>query len=140
MIVLPYLGPAAARREQTLAPPAMQGAADAGSGSAAERGENGRDPLAELPMRLTYRTARVLEVLALLSRGIQSCRRRALGGLRPGSDLAPARAPGAVGLGAEHGGGASPWGGQRLDAHRYRRRSHKASALIPAEKQRWQRE
>jgi AcrR family transcriptional regulator len=64
MIVLPYLGPAAARREQTLAPPAMPGAFDAGSGSVAELGDHGRDPLAELPMRLTYRTARVLEVLA----------------------------------------------------------------------------
>jgi AcrR family transcriptional regulator len=65
MIVLPYLGPAAASREQTLAAPAAtRGVADAGFGSAAEQGERGRDPLVELPMRLTYRTARVLEVLA----------------------------------------------------------------------------
>jgi AcrR family transcriptional regulator len=70
MIVLPYLGPAAARREQTLVAPATQIAAGAGpggasSGSAAAALEgNSSDPLAELPMRLTYRTARVLEVLA----------------------------------------------------------------------------
>jgi AcrR family transcriptional regulator len=64
MVVLPYLGPAAARREQTLAAPATGGAIGAGSGPAAEQDSHGRDPLAELPMRLTYRTARVLEVLA----------------------------------------------------------------------------
>jgi AcrR family transcriptional regulator len=60
MIVLPYLGPAAARDEQTRATPA----------SSLELSDHGvnrgydRDPLADLPMRLTYRTARVLEVLA----------------------------------------------------------------------------
>lgn len=64
MIVLPYLGPAAARREQTLAAPATGDAAHAGAGSAVARGEHGGDPLVELPMRLTYRTARVLEALA----------------------------------------------------------------------------
>jgi AcrR family transcriptional regulator len=55
MIVLPYLGPAAARRE--IARPAPQ------------RTANGRplvraDPLQELPMRLTYRTMRVLVSVA----------------------------------------------------------------------------
>ncbi len=63
MIVLPYLGPAAARREQTLAAPTT-GAAEADAGSTVHGEGNGGDPLAELPMRLTYRTARVLEVLA----------------------------------------------------------------------------
>ena len=64
MTVLSYLGPAAARHEQTLAMPAIVGAAGVGSGM--EMGDNGyvRDPLADLPMRLTYRTARVLEVLS----------------------------------------------------------------------------
>jgi AcrR family transcriptional regulator len=63
MIVLPYLGPAAARREQTLAAPAQADTPGIGAGSI---GDNGyaQDPLAELPMRLTYRTARVLDVLA----------------------------------------------------------------------------
>jgi AcrR family transcriptional regulator len=61
MIVLPYLGPAAARSEQ--ARPAST------TGSASERGQSTlvsahRDPLQEVPMRLTYRTARVLECIA----------------------------------------------------------------------------
>lgn len=63
MIVLPYLGPAIARNEQTRATPAST------SGSS-EPGVNrgyGRDPLAGLPMRVTYRTARVLETLAVSS-------------------------------------------------------------------------
>ncbi len=60
LIVLPYLGAAAARHEQArareLLPPNVavyplaQGAV--------------RDPLADLPMRVTYRTARVLECIA----------------------------------------------------------------------------
>jgi AcrR family transcriptional regulator len=57
MIVLPYLGAASARREQTGPAPGAALAKRAGEGRE-------RDPLAELPMRLTYRTARVLEVLA----------------------------------------------------------------------------
>jgi AcrR family transcriptional regulator len=62
MIVLPYMGPAAARREQDrtvpvrVAKPVVQGAARAA------RVES--DPLAGIPMRLTYRTVRVLEVIA----------------------------------------------------------------------------
>jgi AcrR family transcriptional regulator len=60
MIVLPYLGPAAARRERERPAPL----------AAATGGENGEaaavddDPLAGVPMRLTYRTARVLAVIA----------------------------------------------------------------------------
>ncbi len=64
MIVLPYLGPAAARREQTLAMPATVDAAGIGAGPVGDGGYE-QDPLAELPMRLTYRTARVLDVLAV---------------------------------------------------------------------------
>jgi AcrR family transcriptional regulator len=61
MIVLPYLGPAAARREQTRPTPAK--------GSAAKREPrelslSQEDPFTGLPMRLTYRTARVLECIA----------------------------------------------------------------------------
>ncbi len=60
MIVLPYLGPAAARREQALPLPVSSA-----HGSAVRNGAapllTGRDPLEGLPMRLTYRTARVLE-------------------------------------------------------------------------------
>jgi AcrR family transcriptional regulator/DNA-binding MarR family transcriptional regulator len=62
MIVLPYLGPAAARRERALVlpPPAL----------IAQTARNGvmpsaqSDPLEGIPMRLTYRTARVLEDIA----------------------------------------------------------------------------
>jgi AcrR family transcriptional regulator/DNA-binding MarR family transcriptional regulator len=50
MIVLPYLGPAAARRESERAVPRSLGRA---------RGRR-RDPLRDLDMRLTYRTVRVL--------------------------------------------------------------------------------
>ena len=55
MIVLPYLGPAAARRELARpAPPAPRGSPAA----------VGPDPLRELGMRLTYRTVRVLLAVA----------------------------------------------------------------------------
>lgn len=63
MIVLPYLGPAAARREQgrpaplTLSPNVI--ALDARERIVVEH-----DPLRGLPMRLTYRTARVLQTIA----------------------------------------------------------------------------
>ncbi len=56
MIVLPYLGAAAARREQ--ARPALVARGSASGGGAV------RDPLAGVSMRLTYRTARVLEGVA----------------------------------------------------------------------------
>ena len=61
MIVLPYLGPAAARREQERAVPVA-----AASGVRAGGGvvESVADPLGGVSMRLTYRTARVLEGIA----------------------------------------------------------------------------
>ena len=61
MIALPYLGSAAARRERTRPLPAAA-RRNAGSPSLAARR---RDPLHEVPMRLTYRTARVLGCIAL---------------------------------------------------------------------------
>jgi AcrR family transcriptional regulator len=54
MIVLPYLGPAAARRELAKPIPKI----------AAGTGRAGRSPLGELDMRLTYRTVRVLSAIA----------------------------------------------------------------------------
>jgi AcrR family transcriptional regulator len=58
LIVLPYLGPAVARREQQRqAPPAVM---DIRSRAAASE-PAAADPLRDVPMRLTYRTARVLE-------------------------------------------------------------------------------
>jgi AcrR family transcriptional regulator len=65
MIVLPYLGPAAARHEEARPLPALA-RSKSGARSVA-RSENGAgggsDPLAGVPMRLTYRTALVLEML-----------------------------------------------------------------------------
>jgi len=58
MIVLPYLGPAAARRELERPLPAAPRAPRA---MAARSPADAADPLREAPMRLTYRTARVLE-------------------------------------------------------------------------------
>jgi AcrR family transcriptional regulator len=58
MIVLPYLGPAAARREQTRPAPKPRSAPRSEPARAA-RGAG--DPLDGVAMRLTYRTVRVLE-------------------------------------------------------------------------------
>ncbi len=63
MIVLPYLGPAAARREQDVPPPR------AVTPRTVQRpvcSEPAVDPLESVPMRLTYRTSRVLEGVAVL--------------------------------------------------------------------------
>lgn len=61
MIVLPYLGVAAAARERKrLIPGPLEHLATKRSGDGGAR----RDPLRELPMRLTYRTARVLQAAA----------------------------------------------------------------------------
>ena len=60
MIVLPYFGPAAARREQARPVPGL--VTDVGHAPVEPRGE--RDPLAGTGMRLTYRTARVLRCIA----------------------------------------------------------------------------
>ncbi len=54
MIVLPYLGPAAARRELAKAPPRLE----------KDDMPLGADPLEGLDMRITYRTVRVLRVIA----------------------------------------------------------------------------
>jgi AcrR family transcriptional regulator len=60
-IVLPYLGPAAARKELARPAPELRPSA---------RGELDGDPLRDLEMRLTYRTVRVLmSVAALGGRG-----------------------------------------------------------------------
>jgi AcrR family transcriptional regulator len=56
MIVLPYLGPAAARRELRRPAPASRGQSKPAPA----------DPLRDVPMRLTYRTVRVLMAVAEL--------------------------------------------------------------------------
>jgi AcrR family transcriptional regulator/DNA-binding MarR family transcriptional regulator len=61
MIVLPYLGPATARREQARPVPVPSRAA----APERVRGAQGDgDPLRDVPVRLTYRTARVLACIA----------------------------------------------------------------------------
>jgi AcrR family transcriptional regulator len=62
MIVLPYLGPAAARREHVRPGPGLVSVADVEPTPVESHG--GRDPLAGRGMRLTYRTARVLACIA----------------------------------------------------------------------------
>ncbi len=72
LILLPYRGAAAARRERGRGAPesTRAGGADGADGAdgAGDGGTRGAlrqpDPLAGLPMRLTYRTARVLEAIA----------------------------------------------------------------------------
>ncbi|HEY1687253.1 MAG TPA: TetR/AcrR family transcriptional regulator [Solirubrobacteraceae bacterium] len=63
MIVLPYKGPAAARREIKRPLPSVPAIELAGSSSRAV----GAEPLASLPIRLTYRTALVLQTVAMLT-------------------------------------------------------------------------
>jgi AcrR family transcriptional regulator len=62
MIVLPYMGPAVARREQSRPAPSLVAESAAKAPKAAKAQAQG-DPLAGIPMRLTYRTVRVLEVI-----------------------------------------------------------------------------
>jgi hypothetical protein len=65
MIVLPYLGPAAARRERSRPAPAVPPVVAASTRADAPRST--RDPLADVNLRLTHRTARVLEGISELS-------------------------------------------------------------------------
>jgi AcrR family transcriptional regulator len=67
LIVLPYQGPGAARRERNRALPSRPGsivAAVGGRGGAREGARSVIDPLRDIPMRLTYRTALVLDGVA----------------------------------------------------------------------------
>jgi AcrR family transcriptional regulator len=74
MIVLPYLGPAAARREQSRPAPAVSRRAARSSGALAV--PLAGDPLQGVPVRFTYRTARVLEGVAeLAGRGLDPSNR-----------------------------------------------------------------
>jgi AcrR family transcriptional regulator len=63
MIVLPYQGAAAAGRERKRRTPEPL-AGTTRDVSVWQSGKRGEDPLRDLPMRLTYRTARVLGVVA----------------------------------------------------------------------------
>jgi AcrR family transcriptional regulator len=64
MIVLPYLGPGVARRElERLVPELARRSGGSRSGVGVSPFAGPVDPLAGLPMRLTYRTLRVLSVI-----------------------------------------------------------------------------
>jgi AcrR family transcriptional regulator len=69
MIVLPYMGPTVARKERsrgvsaTRAGKPTRRSSKGGSHASPDESEHG-DPLAGIPMRLTYRTVRVLEAIA----------------------------------------------------------------------------
>jgi AcrR family transcriptional regulator/DNA-binding MarR family transcriptional regulator len=60
MIVLPYLGPAAAQRELERPAPKI---ARTSKARAITREQRATDPLTQLPMRITYRTLRVLTAI-----------------------------------------------------------------------------
>jgi AcrR family transcriptional regulator len=62
LIVLPYQGPVAARRERTRSLPSP--AKTPGRRAEKEDAQRVLDPLRDIPMRLTYRTARVLDGVA----------------------------------------------------------------------------
>jgi hypothetical protein len=67
MIVLPYQGPSRARSERDRPPPAAAAPRRGGSSGGGERAQGvlaGPDVLRDIPMRLTYRTARVLSGVA----------------------------------------------------------------------------
>ncbi len=64
LIVLPYLGPASARREQQRSVPPLPRVAKRAATERAQSALAEHDPLRGLPMRLTYRTARVLRAVA----------------------------------------------------------------------------
>ncbi len=66
MIALQYLGPRAARREQRRSTPTPAPRPVPHSGPASTRVDMENDPLDEVNMRLTYRTARVLACIAEL--------------------------------------------------------------------------
>lgn len=64
MIVLPYLGPEASRREQDQPAPAPQTAPTNAPHPASDSGRIDSNPLEGIPMRVTYRTALVLQHIA----------------------------------------------------------------------------
>ena len=64
MLVLPYAGPAVARREQDRPVPPVPAPVTGVPDDATESVRIEQDPLRGVPMRLTYRTARVLETIA----------------------------------------------------------------------------
>ena len=94
MIVLPYLGPAAARREQDA--PAPRAVTPRSAQRPVSPRRPAADPLESVPMRLTYRTSRVLEGVAeLANRGPP--RAIARSGISRGSRI-PARSRSSCGV------------------------------------------
>ena len=114
MIALQYLGARAARREQQR--PAPRPVRVPRARCQCERRASERDPLGDLPMRLTYRTALVLQCIAerpLASNRLVAEQR---GGRGPGADLEAFAAPGAPWSRGEHRRGAPERRAQRVEA------------------------
>ena len=134
MIVLPYLGPAAARRERERKPSSVRAVKGAQPSVAAVSvlSLGVEDPLQGVAMRLTYRTARVLEGVRELSgdgerpsnrrdRDVRRCR-------RPRPDLKASTSPGASRADREPRRRARPRGAQPVAAHCQRRPRRRRSA------------
>ncbi len=91
MIALQYLGARAARREQRRPAPELRPVPEGGRSSVGAE----RDPLDEVEMRLTYRTARVLGCIAEWPGCQQPGGRGERWDHRPGADLEAFAAHGA---------------------------------------------
>ena len=107
MIVLPYLGSSWARREQSRAAPGPVALVGVERAPVELQGE--RDPLAGTGMRLTYRTARVLECIAGEPGASNRVVAEHAGVAGPGADLEAVAAPGAPGSCGERGWWAFEW-------------------------------
>ena len=125
MIVLPYLGPAAARRERSRPAPATPAAVPVTRAAAPS---SARDPLADVNLRLTHRTARVLEGIAELSGSGSDPSNREVAHFRrcqrPGADLEAPAPPGAPRVAPQHRGGARQGRAERLGADPEGRADH----------------
>jgi AcrR family transcriptional regulator len=101
MIALQYLGPRAARREQRRPAPALRLALDGGRSSVGVE----RDPLDEVDMRLTYRTAKVLQCIAELPGASNRAVAESAGVTDPGQISKLLRRLEGLGLAVNTGGG-----------------------------------
>ncbi len=105
MIALQYLGPRAARREQRRATPVLAPRPVPDNGPASARVDAGKDPLDEVDMRLTYRTARVLTCIAELPSASNRAVADSAGVIDPGQISKLLRRLERLGLAVNSGGG-----------------------------------
>ncbi len=105
MIALQYLGPRAARREQRRPTPMLAPRPVPDSGPAYARVDAEKDPLDEVDMRLTYRTARVLTCIAELPSASNRAVADSAGVIDPGQISKLLRRLERLGLAVNSGGG-----------------------------------